>query len=155
MARIRRSSTTVTVLAVLLLSSLAATEVVHSSLLVQDSTTVVSQNNPSCTVVSPLDGSCGFVVNPPSWAVSFPQLDHPTSYFDNGTYGIVWINSTTFNVIEPEAGYPAACIVTLPSGTVVTSQNSTFATANLPDGYGTVEVPIPQYSFCPTQPPFS
>jgi len=105
----------------------------------------------NCSVVSPLDGSCGFVVSPPSWAASFPQVDHPISYFSNGTYGIVWINSTTFNVIESQqisgVTYPAACIVTLPSGTTVLSQTSNQMTAILPN-HVTAEIAIPSYSFC-------
>lgn len=104
-----------------------------------------------CAVKSPLDGSCGFVVNPPPWAINFPSIDHQTEYFHNGTYGIVYLNSTTFTVLEPQdfggRVTPAACVLTIPSGTTVLSQTSTTAVAKLPDG-SVVTLAIPQYSFC-------
>ncbi len=115
----------------------------------------LTTSNSSCPVLSPFDSSCGFVVNPPSWASAYPQLDSPIWYFDNGTYGITWINSTAYTVITPKQNMnrvdPAACVITVPSGTVILSQNSTQLHATLPN-MENVTIPVPSYSFCHASP---
>jgi hypothetical protein len=109
-----------------------------------------SGSSSACAVKSPFDGSCGFVENPPSWAAAYPGLDQPISYFHNGTYGIVWLNSTTFNVLGSfeisGKSIPAACIIRVPSGTLVLSQSLSQGVAKLPNG-DIVTIPIPSYGF--------
>jgi hypothetical protein len=108
----------------------------------------VLANNLTCPVLSPLDLSCGFVVQPAAWAKSFPYYDKPIQYFHNGTYGIVWINSTSYQIIQPyytPSGsiVPALCEVHLPSGTHITFND----TAVLPN-HETIQLNPNYYSQC-------
>ncbi len=132
-----------------------------SALTSTSSTNTGGSNNVPCQVYSPLDGSCGFVVNPPPWAANFSALDHPVEYFDNGSYGIIWLNSTSFRVINPVsiAGkvtkvIPAACIITAPNATIILSATPNAALMKLPNGQ-VVSAPIPSYAFCPIVSPAS
>lgn len=81
--------------------------------------------NASCPVLSPFDHTCGFAVSPPAWATAYPGYNVPIEYFDDGLYGVVWLNATAFNIIKPmvvQGGLvPAICQIALPSGTVVTN----------------------------------
>jgi len=116
-------------------------------------TTATARSPTECGLADLVKGTCGFAVKPPSWATAFPELNHTIYYTPDGMYGVVLENSTTYVVVgEPEitggVTIPAACVVTLPSGTMVVNQTSTYLIARLPDGV-VANVTIPQYSFCP------
>jgi hypothetical protein len=117
------------------------------------SATTTAQNPAECGFADLVNGTCGFAVKPPSWATAFPELNHTIYYTPDGMFGVVLENSTTYVVVgEPEVSggvtIPAACVVTLPSGTMVVNQTSTYLIARLPNGV-VANVTIPQYSFCP------
>lgn len=100
-------------------------------------------------MISPFDSTCGVVVNPASWTTKYPAYDHPTEYFDNGVYGIVWLNNTEFHVIQPFPSLvdgkliPAICQTDVPTGTHFLNDTS----AVLPDGESTF-IPLPPSRYC-------
>jgi hypothetical protein len=138
--------------ATIILGAIGVLVIIVASLVLVYHSPPGSTSATECSVDSIFNGSCGFAVNPPSWARAFPELNHTTYYQPDGMYGYVRVNSTAYTVISPSmvgnVTIPAACIVTLPNFTSVSDQTSTYMIAHLPGGV-IANITLPSYSFCP------